>query len=80
MLENNKQALTEQQYKEYSIDPSWEAYELTYSKVIEERCDQFENEYQSEGFEIIFSDLIPVATSIFDFRLIIARESNESNN
>jgi hypothetical protein len=73
MLQNDKKSLTAEQFKEYSIDPTWEAYELTFSKVIEERCDQFENEFKSEGFEIIISDLIPVAVSIFDFRLIIAR-------
>jgi hypothetical protein len=73
MLHSEKKALTTEQYKEYSIDSTWEAYELYYSKVIEERCDQFENEYRSEGYEIIFSDLEPVAVSIFDFKLIIAR-------
>jgi hypothetical protein len=73
MLHTEKKALTSEQFKEYSIDSSWEAYELIFSKVIEERCDQFEYEFQSEGYEIVFSDLIPVATSIFDFKLIIAR-------
>lgn len=74
MLQMIKKKLTPEQYRQYKIDPEVEAYEIFYSQVIEERCDQFEYEYESEGYEIIDRELIPIATSIFNFRLVIAYE------
>lgn len=74
MLQFEKRTLTQTEKEKLQIPHEWIAFEYFYSKVIEERCDQFEYEFESEGFEIIHSELIPVATSIFDFKLIIAKE------
>ena len=49
MLQFEKKTLSEKEKESYGIQTTWEAYELFYTKVIEERCDQFEYEFESEG-------------------------------
>jgi len=71
-----KRNLNENEYQLYQIDSDWEAFEFYYSKVIEERCDQFEYELESEGYEVFNRDYIPIATSIYDFKLVVARPKN----
>lgn len=53
-----------------------EAFEYFFEKVIEERCDQFEQELEDEGFTIIDREYIPLAPSIFNFKIICTKQKD----
>lgn len=46
------------------------AYLFELDKVIEERCDQFDIELESDGFIIVSQDLAPAAVSIFNYKVV----------
>lgn len=68
--------LTSSEKEKYNLSQQSEAFEYFFEKVIEERCDEFENELESDGFEIIDRDYIPVATSIFNFKVVCLKKED----
>lgn len=60
--------ITEKQ--KYNIPLDKEAYLFEFDKIIEERCDEFDNQLEGEGYIIVFQDLEPAAVSIFNYKVI----------
>ena len=46
-----------------------ECYIIDLFKVIEERCDELDNEIDEEGYEIIHQEYTRVATSIYNYQV-----------
>lgn len=69
-----KRALTDEEKEKYGV-PGQEAFEFGLDKVIEERCDEFENELEFNGFTVLEREYVPIAASVFNFKVIAARES-----
>lgn len=46
-----------------------ECYIIDLFKVIEERCDELDNEIDEEGYEIIHREYTRVATSIYNYQV-----------
>ena len=47
-----------------------DAYLFELDKVIEERCDEFDNQLEAEGYSIVSQDMEPAAVSIFNYQVI----------
>ena len=48
-------------------------------KIIEERCDELDNELESSGYEIIHREYITVATSIFNYEVYFIGSVTRTN-
>ena len=70
MTPTSRRALNAQEKKRFNLTEDQQAFEFTLDKVIEERCDEFENELEFEGYEILETEHTPIAASIFNFRVI----------
>lgn len=75
MNPHHKRKLSDSEKEKIDIPSHWSAFEFGLDKVIEERCDEFEYELEEHGYEIFNRDYIRVATSIYNFRVIAAKES-----
>ena len=65
--------LSVEEKKLYKIPKETKAYRYSLDKVIEERCDEFDYILEDEGYEIIHRELKRVATSIFDYEVIVVK-------
>jgi hypothetical protein len=70
MLANRQTKLDEDEKSKFKIPLDKEAYLFELDKVIEERCDQFDYELEEDDFVIVSQDLIPVAVSIFNYKVV----------
>lgn len=62
-------------YEDYEIPQGYEAYVLEVQKVTEERADEIEMEYEGQGYKIFHVDLNRAATSIYNLKIIMAKNS-----
>ena len=67
--------LTDEEKHKFSIPLTTDAFRYSIDKVIEERCDEFDYTLEDDGFEIIHRDLMRVATSIYNYEVIIIKNS-----
>lgn len=65
-----KRSLSKEEKGHYGSGPEALVYEFTLEKVIEERCDEFDDQLDLMGFEILARDYLPVAASIFNYKVI----------
>lgn len=62
-------------YEDFEIPQGYEAYVLEVQKVTEERADEIEMEYEGQGYKIFHVDLNRAATSIYNLKIIMAKNS-----
>lgn len=70
MIPARESLLDDDQKKKYKIPLDKEAYLYEFDKIIEERCDEFDNQLESEGYTIVYQDLEPAAVSIFNYVVV----------
>jgi hypothetical protein len=73
LRETKKIPLPQGEYQKYDIPLSTKAYVFHLDKVIEERCDEFDYYLEDNKYTIVARDLIPIATSIFNYRVTAYR-------
>ena len=66
MLEN-KILAPQEILEKYQLQSNTDLFMVELNKVIEERCDELDNEIDDAGYEIIHREYIRVATSIYDY-------------
>lgn len=57
--------------EKYSLNDDCKLLQYTLEKVIEERCDEFDYQLEEEGFKIIEREFKRVATSIYNYQVIV---------
>jgi len=62
-------------YQNYEIPQGYEAYVIEIDKITEERADEIELDYQGQGYKIFHVDLTRAATSIYNLKMIVAKNS-----
>ena len=70
MTPTRKRALDNSEKQKYNISQDKKAYLFEFDKIIEERCDEFDYQLESDGYTIVFQDLEPAAVSIFNYTVI----------
>jgi hypothetical protein len=70
MLPDRKLELDNAQKDTHSIPHQCDAYAFYLDKAIEERCDEFDYTLEDDGYIIVYRDLEPAATSIFNYKVI----------
>ena len=75
MTPDKQFALTNELKEKWDIPSETDAFEFQLHKVIEERCDEFDYYLEQEGFEIIERDMQRVATSIYNYTVIVIKNS-----
>jgi hypothetical protein len=59
---------------DFKYSSNTKLYKYSLDKVIEERCDEFDYILEEEGFEIVTREMIRVATSIYNYKVIVSRD------
>lgn len=73
MREARKRALKSEEKQKFNLPSNSKAFEFCLDKVIEERCDEFDYYLEDNGYEIANREMIPIATSIFNYKVIAYR-------
>jgi hypothetical protein len=60
-------------YPHFRLSSGSELYRYSIDKVIEERCDELDYILEEEGFEILDRNMIRVATSIYNYEVIVSK-------
>ena len=60
-------------YKEFNLNSKQEVFQYCLDKVIEERCDELDYMLEDDGFEILDREMTRVATSIYNYQVIVVR-------
>lgn len=67
---SSKRKLANEELEKLGLSIGGDVWEFSLEKVIEERCDEFENELEFNGWEIVEREYTPIAASIFNFKVI----------
>ena len=76
MFATRQTELDKDEKLELEIPLDKEAFLFELDKVIEERCDQFDNELEDNGYVIVSQDLSPAAVSIFNYKVVAYRNNS----
>ena len=71
MIPDQIRELDELEKEKLGFTSNESIFEYILEKVIEERCDEFDYHLEESGFEIISRDFKRVATSIYNYKVII---------
>ena len=74
----NSRLLDKREREHFHLSAQDEALELMVEKIIEERCDELENDLEFQGYQILEREYIPVAANIFNFKVKVAKRSSEN--
>ncbi len=66
---SGKRSLSSEEKGHFGSGTSDKLYEFTLEKVIEERCDEFDDQLDLLGYEILNRDYRPIAASIFNYKV-----------
>lgn len=69
MLEKKTKASKDQLKKYNLMDNKDQVFVIQLFKVIEERCDELDNQLDDQNYEIIHREYKRVATSIYDYEV-----------
>ena len=70
IIPTGKRSLSNEEKGQFGSGPEDKLYEFTLEKVIEERCDEFDEQLDLQGMEIVHRDYRPIAASIFNYTVI----------